>query len=1080
MALQKQSIPINFSQGLDTKTDPKQVSFGKFLSLQNTVFNKGGLLQKRNGYQNLTVLPDTNVNLLTTFNGNLTAVGTNLQAYIDGSSQWVNKGALQPVELSTMALVRSNTNQVQSDTAISENNLICTVYTDVGPSGTTYKYVIADFETGQNVQAPVTLSALGPARVFCLGVFFVIVYSGSSANHLDYISVNSVTLVTSTAIDISTQYAIGPAQTFDGFVANGNLYLAWKGTDGGRAIRYTLLDSTLTLHTTKVQAGFACDIVSMAIDQTVSNPVVYLSFEDNTLNTLLMMSWDSNLNLIQAPITLGTSITCTNIATSAYAGSVKIAYEQTNAYGYDSTLPTNFVSILARDQIGGTVPGFVTPNPVRSIGLASKGFFYNQKSYFVGVYSSSFQPTYFLFDINTNIIARFAYQNGGGYLTTGLPSVQVDGSVASLSYQYKDLIQAVNKDADVVSSAGIYTQTGINLINIDIDTKAISTSEIGADLQISGGFLWSYDGYSAVENNFFLYPDNVKATWNASTTVTPTGTTTTGSKQLTAVSSTTGVAVGMSVAGAGIPAGSIITAISGAVITMTKAATATATAITLTINGNVAAQPDALTNASAYFYQVTYEWTDNQGNLFRSSPSIATAVTTTGTGTTGDITLNIPTLRLTYKIANPVKIVVYRWSVAHQSFYQVTSITQPLLNDPTIDYVTYVDAQADSSIIGNELIYTTGGVVEDVASPGTSITTLFNSRLFLVDAEDKNLLWYSKQVVEATPVEMSDLFTIYVAPTTGSQGSTGPITALSAMDDKLIIFKKDAIYYLTGIGPDNTGANNDFSNAVFITGTVGCANQQSIVLIPSGIMFQSDKGIWILGRDLSTQYIGAPVEDFNGTLVNSAVSIPETNQVRFTLDSGVTLMYDYFYGQWGTFTNVPAISSTLYQGVHTFVNSFGKVYQETPGIYLDGSSPVLMSLKTGWFNAAGLQGYERVYSFYLLGQYFTPHFIQVQVAYDYSLYPSQQTIITPNNYSAPWGGGSTWGSGDVWGGPSSLEQWQVYTKRQLCQAFQVSISEQFDSRYGVVAGAGFTMSGINMIVGGKSSYVPKGANASIG
>ena len=85
-------------------------------------------------------------------------------------------------------------------------------------------------------------------------------------------------------------------------------------------------------------------------------------------------------------------------------------------------------------------------------------------------------------------------------------------------------------------------------------------------------------------------------------------------------------------------------------------------------------------------------------------------------------------------------------------------------------------------------------------------------------------------------------------------------------------------------------------------------------------------------------------------LVQSAIAIPGTTQVRFTLDSGITLMYDYFYQQWGTFVGVPAISSTLYQNLHTFLNNVGDVYQETPGTYLDGSNPVKMSLQQSWIN----------------------------------------------------------------------------------------------------------------------------------
>ena len=85
-------------------------------------------------------------------------------------------------------------------------------------------------------------------------------------------------------------------------------------------------------------------------------------------------------------------------------------------------------------------------------------------------------------------------------------------------------------------------------------------------------------------------------------------------------------------------------------------------------------------------------------------------------------------------------------------------------------------------------------------------------------------------------------------------------------------------------------------------------------LQPQGLMFEfaSEAGnqIWTLGRDLSTQYTGAPVEGLTtNATVKSAVNVPGTNQVRFTLDTGITLMYDYYYQQWGTFVNIPAISS---------------------------------------------------------------------------------------------------------------------------------------------------------------------------
>jgi hypothetical protein len=330
---------------------------------------------------------------------------------------------------------------------------------------------------------------------------------------------------------------------------------------------------------------------------------------------------------------------------------------------------------------------------------------------------------------------------------------------------------------------------------------------------------------------------------------------------------------------------------------------------------------------------------------------------------------------------------------------------------------------------------------------------------------------------------MSDLLTFYIAPTTGAQGSTGPITALAPMDDKLIIFKANAIYYINGTGPDNTGANNNYSQPIFITATVGCANQQSIVFMPQGLMFQSDKGIWLLGRDLSTQYIGAPVEIYNSDLVNSAVNVPATNQVRFTLNSGITLMYDYYYSQWGTFSGVPAVSSTIWRELHTFINSSGDAYQEAAGTYVDGSEPVLMSFTTSWINPAGLQGYQRSFFFFIIGQFLSPHIMNLGIAYDYNPAITQVSVVDPGNYSTNFGSGdsqSPFGQQYTMGGNSYIETRRIFLAQHRCQSFQITMNEFYDPSSGVAPGAGFNLSGLNLVIGVSKGYKPLPSSQTIG
>lgn len=997
MPLQKQNININFSQGLDQKTDPKQISPGKFLALQNSVFNKGGQLTKRNGFQMLASLPDSSSLFTTTFNGNLTAIGNDLKAFSMGTEQWFTKGKIQPLELSTLPLIRNTYNQTFVDTAVSFNDLVCTVFTEQTPS-LVHKYAVADAITGQNIIEPTLMPAgsgvvSGSSRVFILGNNFVIVFTNTIAgtDHLQYftISISNPTNI-SAPIDISTQYLPASTTAFDGYVANNTLYIAFNGTDVGGSIRIVRLNQFLALSAPKIFTGHAANIVSVTADITGSSPNIYVSYYATTNAYTVVL--DQNLNTVTAPVHSITSETVLNLTSTAQNMQAKLFYEISNTYSYDSGIATNFIRTRTMSQGGSLGTESIVS---RALGLATKSFLFDGLSYMLGIYSSAFQPTYFLIDEDGNIILKLAYSNAGSYYTTGLPSVTLDSNIAKFGYFFKDLVDSINKSQGAAVSAGVYSQTGLNLASIQIGTSNIITSEIGGNLNITGGITWSYDGYSIVEQGFNVWPDYVEIT-------------------------------------------------------------------TATTGGFLEDQ--------TYFYQVTYEWTDNQGNIFRSAPSIPVEQITAG-GDTSTNTINIPTLRLTYKTANPVKIVVYRWSTAQQTYYQVTSLTSPLLNNPAVDSVQFVDTFADSSIIGNSILYTTGGVIEDIAPPPSSTMALFKSRLFLIDAEDPNLLWFSKQVIEATPVEFSDLFTIFIAPTTGAQGSTGPTKCLSAMDDKLIAFKKDAIYYITGTGPDNTGANNDFSDPVYITGTVGCDNQRSIVLTPSGLMFQSDKGIWLLGRDLSTQYIGAPVEDF--TLISqvvSAVVIPGTNQVRFSMDTGVTLMYDYYYGQWGTFNGIPSISSVLYEGLHTYINSLGQVFQENPGSYIDGSNPVLLSFTTGWFNFAGLQGFQRAYFFYLLGQYLSPHKLNLEIVYDFDPGITQTTLVTPINTSSNWGSDPLWGASSPWGGGSGVEQERVFLDKQKCETFQIKLSEVYDSTQGFPAGAGLTLSGINLIFGLKKGY----------
>lgn len=1021
MALQKQPVAINFTQGLETKSDPYQLPIGKFLSLVNSIFTKQGRLTKRNGFDNITRLPDQDQVNLMTLNDNLIATGTSLLSYSSDLDEWIDKGTVNPVALDVQSLVRNSTSQSSPDVAIASSGLACLVYED--SSGGNY-YQVSDSTTGSQVVARTALpdDSFHP-RVFLLGNYFIITFKVevAAAPHLQYIAVPVRNPSDATdPTDISTSMTDVETSGYDGYVVQDadKLFLAWEGASNTVKIAYLTDDLTVSAATTLATSD--CNLMTVTNDAVESR--IYISFWDSSSEDAFTAAFDYSLNQTMAKTQILTSIDMREITSVAVDGVATIFYEVNNVYGFTDGAVSDYISKVTCTRPGSGTGAGTAGTPavmLRSVGLASKSFIDAMGTFYMLVAygdmnqtpatDNSNQPTYFLVDSDGNISMRLAYSNGGGYAATQvLPNVTfLDGSYY-IPYLITDFLTTVNKGTDLPSGTptnAIYTQKGVNLAIFDISDAPQYSSEIAGAIHLTGGQLWEYDGVKPVEHGFHVWPENITGTTSAS-------------------------------------------------------------------GGDI--------DDGTYNYVFTYEWTDNAGNLHRSAPSIPVTVTTTG-GDTSTNTLNVPTLRLTYKVSpNPVRIVGYRWSENQQVYYQFTSVTDPIENDTSVDYIAIEDELSDAAILGNTLLYTTGGVLENIAAPASSASALFKNRLFLIDAEDKNLLVYSKQVIQNVPVEMSDFLTLYIAPTTGAQGSTGPMRAISAMDDKLIIFKQDAIYYVTGIGPDNTGANNDFSDPIFITSTVGCSNPNSIVLIPAGLMFQSDKGIWILGRDLSTNYIGAPVEAFNDLVVKSATAVPGTNQVRFVMENNVTLMYDYFFQQWSEHTNISAIDATLYQGKYTYLNSYGRIYQEQQGRYTDGSVPVLMEVETGWINASGLQGYERFYFANLLGTYYSPFTMQMGLAYDYNPNDEQSVSVTPDNFSEPWGGEALWGSGGPWGGPGNVFSARVFPEKQKCESFKVRLTEVFDATMGQDPGQGLSLSGLALAVGIKKGFRTQSARKSFG
>jgi len=140
MSLQKQAININFSQGIDTKTDPKQVPVGKFLQLENITSDIGGLAKKRYGFKQLTTLSNDTSRYIATYQNDLTAIGNELISYSAATQNWKTKDFLKPISVQALPVIRNNSNQSQPCIAVSDN-LTAITYTE-GTSN--YHFTVVD------------------------------------------------------------------------------------------------------------------------------------------------------------------------------------------------------------------------------------------------------------------------------------------------------------------------------------------------------------------------------------------------------------------------------------------------------------------------------------------------------------------------------------------------------------------------------------------------------------------------------------------------------------------------------------------------------------------------------------------------------------------------------------------------------------------------------------------------------------------------------------------------------------------------------------------------------------------------
>jgi hypothetical protein len=201
-----------------------------------------------------------------------------------------------------------------------------------------------------------------------------------------------------------------------------------------------------------------------------------------------------------------------------------------------------------------------------------------------------------------------------GLITSGSTSITGVSSLANVVPGLALSGTGIPAGTTVVSTSGVstivmsnaatltssFTVFGVVTAGSTTITSALSLTDVTTGQTISGaGIPAGTTVVSSTANNIVISNFPTASSSSTETVFTTTGNVTTGSANITAVASLTGVTPGQLIGGTGIPSGAIVVSASGTTIVMSANATATTAASTVTPTGIVTSGSTSITSVSS-------------------------------------------------------------------------------------------------------------------------------------------------------------------------------------------------------------------------------------------------------------------------------------------------------------------------------------------------------------------------------------------------------------------------------------------------------------------------------------------------
>jgi hypothetical protein len=385
-----------------------------------------------------------------------------------------------------------------------------------------------------------------------------------------------------------------------------------------------------------------------------------------------------------------------------------------------------------------------------------------------------------------------------------------------------------------------------------------------------------------------------------------------------------------------------------------------------------------------YRYVAVYEYVDAAGNWHVSGVSTPSDAVSPANQT---ISVNVGTLAITgrqrLQSDENNRVTLYRNTSNGTVWYKVESKANNLASN----VVTFTDVTTDASLAANAKLYApslpgvNGGAQDRRSSAGLMHAVMYNGMLvgtlgdkIATSGQDVpgEALWFNPVFEQTLP-------------------DGGDFTAIAAQDGTLYLFKRRSVYAANGEAPSDNGGSGGLGTPRRLAADVGCIDGRSIVVTSLGIFFQSERGIELLTRGQSVEFVGEAIQTSLGTSTVVAATLdPIESLVYFELGA-TALVYDLARRIWQSVdsrSGVAVASAIVWDGSqsayrYAYIDTSGLVFVEQSNYLESGSAWITLLARTGYVKLGGIQGQQIMNRALLLAKKSTRADLNIAANYDY-------------------------------------------------------------------------------------------------